>query len=281
MAEARVNVGREQQPGPFGDNILQGRSFSVKMSNERAFRFQVNFRSTLGRLFIQESVPNRGTFVVEFVTGTATTRLVRDTAAKSMEYLDGYIESKDVRVGSSIRITFPEDTARVTMGVGSNPSVDITAQLKNRQFTYTESTDHVTFFVFYRNAGGEIVISPTNPLNPDDVFNPDGSGNPDDPGGGTGIPGSFDFGPLPGGGNGLGAAPPAGGNGMMPPVGNGSGGASGTGTVPAVPSFGGSCGCCRCCGCCMGWSLWFQQAPLYDTAVSLMGSFNFGGEKGR
>lgn len=150
-SELKIDAGRrEGPPGAFGDNILTGRGFSLKLSSSKGFLLQVNFRTIPGRLFIQETTPNKGIFKIQVTTGTTRTFFTQDIA----------------QVAAA--------NVKVRMATNGKPSGDITNQLQNLSFTYTETTDDVFFFVIYKNASSEIVISPTIPLSPDDPDNPGG-----------------------------------------------------------------------------------------------------------
>lgn len=171
IAEVPINfiTHREGDPGPFGNNVLQGRAFSVQLSTEKAFRIRIDFRSTPGRLYIQETKQNEGTFQVEVSTEVFHSVYFEGTAQETMKYLDTAISIGEAKVGSKITLQFPEDIENVKMGVGDAQSTDITTKLQIRKYSYTEGTDDVTFFVKYKGSGSEIIINPAQPQKPDET----------------------------------------------------------------------------------------------------------------
>lgn len=168
MASKKVNYGREESMSPFSGNVLQQSTWSVTLSNLSAYEFRLNYHILPGKVYIDETAPNQGIFGFTAKSGPITIVQKDDTASKACAEMNADIERKAILLGATITVTFPDNISSVRMGVGTQPSQDITSKLdKDRKFTYTETVDDVQFYVVYKNAGGEIIINPSLPIDPD------------------------------------------------------------------------------------------------------------------
>lgn len=155
--------------GQFGSNVLTPAKQIVQvLTADNGYRYKINFRSTAGMIFINESTTNKGVFTIQYSNGEVHTTFISDIAQMVMYYFNSTIAQTDeIRSGTKVTVTFPDSIDKVRMSVGNSRPVDITDQLfGDNKFIYTESVDDVVFYVLYQNAIPEIVISPTLPLDP-------------------------------------------------------------------------------------------------------------------
>ena len=168
MATKKVIFGREESMSPFEGNVLEKNTWSVTLGNQNAYEYKLNYHTLPGKVYIDETAPNQGIFGFTAKSGPITIVQKDDTAAKACAEMNADIERKAILLGATITVTFPGNISSVRMGVGTEPSQDITSKLdKDRKFTYTETVDDVQFYVVYKNAGGEIIINPSLPIDPD------------------------------------------------------------------------------------------------------------------